>query len=69
MIIQGPALDAITRREGLVIKVLFAQPLRVKTMVLKVRSSSEAPRVRRLMVLTYQPTRARSLAVATDGRL
>jgi CubicO group peptidase (beta-lactamase class C family) len=68
-IIQGPALDAMTQRDGLVIKVLFPQPLRVKTLVLKVRTATGSPVLRRLMVMTYQATRARSLAIGTNGRL
>lgn len=68
-VFSGPNLDAITVREGLVLKVLFDEPMRTKRVQLDVRSATAPPRASRLMVMTWTPARARALEVAGDGKL
>ena len=67
--LKGAALDALTTREGGVIKVLFATPQRVKKLVLRIKSASATPDLHRLMVMAYEPARLRQLDISSSGAL
>lgn len=69
MMLSGAALDALTTRDGLVVKVLFNSPLRAKKVVLRIKSSTTEPAIAKLMVLTYNATRAGTFDIASNGRL
>ena len=67
--LKGAALDALCSREGGVIKLLFATPMRVKKLTLRVLSASAPPDLHRLMVMVYQGTTARSFDISASGAL
>lgn len=68
-VLKGAALTALTQREGLVIKVLFAAPMLVKKLVLRVKTANGPPTVSRMMLMAYNATAAQSFDIANDGRL
>lgn len=68
-VLKGAALAALTQREGLVVKVLFAAPTRVKKLVLRVKTANGPPTVSKLMLMAYNETAATSFDIANDGRL
>ncbi|MDP1899439.1 MAG: serine hydrolase [Rubrivivax sp.] len=67
--LKGAALDALCTREGGVIKLLFATPMRVKKLSLRIKSASAPPDLHRLMVMVYQGTTARTFDISTSGAL
>lgn len=68
-VLKGAALASLTQREGLVVKVLFAAPMLVKKLVLKVKTANGPPTVSKLMLMAYNATAAGSFDIANDGRL
>lgn len=68
-VLRGAALDAITTREGLVVKLIFSQPTRAKKLVLRLKSSGAAPALTRLMVMTYENAFMRSFDISSSGAL
>lgn len=68
-LIAGAALEAVTTRDRLIIRVLFAEPMKAKKLVLRVKSASGAPSVSRLLLLQYDVTAATDFDIASDGRL
>jgi CubicO group peptidase (beta-lactamase class C family) len=69
LLLSGAVLNALTVREGLVIKVLFHAPLRTKKVVMRIKSSTAEPTITKLMVLAYNVTRASTFDIASNGRL
>jgi len=69
MVLAGSALAALTSREGCVIKVLFATPMRAKRLVLRIKSASAAPSLTRLMVMTHEKAILRSFDISSSGAL
>jgi CubicO group peptidase (beta-lactamase class C family) len=69
LVLKGAALDALTTRDGLVIKVLFGAPRKLKKITLKVLGSSANPTVRRVMVMACDSARAKAFDIASDGKL
>lgn len=68
-VLRGAALDALTTRDELVVKVIFDQPMRANKLVLRVKSSGAAPELTRLMVMTYENAFLRSFDISSSGAL
>lgn len=68
--LSGLALVAQTTRStnGLVIRTLFDEPTKAKTVKVKVKTATNAPTVSRLLVLEYLWTAVRDFDIDLDGR-
>jgi CubicO group peptidase (beta-lactamase class C family) len=67
--LAGAALQAITRREGGVIAMLFAAPERASELHVHFKNASAPPRLHRLMLMHHERSALRSLAVTRSGGL
>jgi hypothetical protein len=63
------ALSSRTKRDGLVVRTLFAQPVPAKSFKLRVTAASDAPTLSRLLVLEYAWTTAADFDVDSAGKL